>query len=92
MWMKRNLLMFCEFVLPLCYWSIKQAKVTSVSWLLSLGVVPEVHAGSGNESATETDPRWNLDITFIKSTSVSYGPWVDRQRYMNIIKNHCQGP
>lgn len=46
-----------------------------------LGIVPEINAD--NESVTEADPCWNLDVTFIKSTSLSYGPWADRQRYMH---------
>ena len=46
------------------------------------GVVPEI--SSENESAIETDPCWNLDVTFLKSTSLSYGPWADRQRYTTL--------
>ncbi|XP_048589365.1 transmembrane protein KIAA1109 homolog isoform X3 [Nematostella vectensis] len=44
------------------------------------GVVPE-SKGEGNlTEIPDSDPSWGIDIVFVKSTSICYGPWVDRQR------------
>ncbi|EDO27205.1 predicted protein [Nematostella vectensis] len=48
------------------------------------GVVPE-SKGEGNlTEIPDSDPSWGIDIVFVKSTSICYGPWVDRQRLVNL--------
>ena len=45
---------------------------------LSLGIIPEDLL-----SAPEADPIWNLNLVFAKSTTITYGPWADKQRYLS---------
>jgi len=45
------------------------------------GVVPEGNAVEVEAGIPDSDPHWGVDVAFLKSTSMSYGPWVDRQRY-----------
>ncbi|XP_068720760.1 bridge-like lipid transfer protein family member 1 [Montipora capricornis] len=43
------------------------------------GFTPDVVAGNQGE-LPDNDPHWGIDVVFLKSTTLSYGPWVDRQR------------
>ena len=47
---------------------------------INAGVVPELKP-EDDVNIPDSDPHWGVDVTFTKSTSLSYGPWVDRQRY-----------
>ena len=50
------------------------------------GFVPEVKA-ENEEELPDSDPHWGIDVVFLKNTTLSYGPWVDRQR-SNSRKNY----
>lgn len=60
--------------------------VCSIYLLNTVGMVPEICTES--ENAIDTDPCWNLDVTFEKSTSISYGPWADRQRQVIVLPKY----
>ena len=45
------------------------------NYFLYLGLVPD-------EAVPDSDPEWGLNVVFTKSANITYGPWVDKQRYM----------
>ena len=45
------------------------------------GLAPEVIAENDGE-LPDSDPHWGIDVIFKKNTTLCYGPWVDRQRWV----------
>ena len=58
----------CEFTdTTICYFDL---------FFFHLGLVPV----ENGETSPEPDPEWALNVVFSKSATITYGPWVDKQR------------